>query len=205
MDNTKFIKLLEELCSELGYRIYPTKGVAIMPWNVEDVHKVRPDLTLEEAVEVLRLMESEFDASVGMNWSTLEEAAEELFPLAEYRDNGSFDIIYKIEDNEYRLDCVYFVEGEYEGGNWRSNIYKELFNVEEISDYEKRDEIINNSEMYCAEHKSMEEALEHCRKNINNSKEDFDRHSIRKYKDFSIDIAVKMLEDCEIGYAIIEA
>lgn len=204
MDDKKIIEHLEKLCLELGYRIYPIRGMAIVPWNVEDVQKRRPDLTRDEADEVLGFMESEFDASVGMNWNSLEEAANNLFPLEDYEDKGGYDIIYKTKDDEYRLAHVYCAAGEYENGNWRSNIYEHCFSKEEILDYEKRNEITEDSKMYCEEHMDIEEALKCCHENIINADEYFNLHSIRKYKNTTIETAVEMLDDCKIGYAVME-
>jgi hypothetical protein len=42
-------------------------------FNVEDVHSVRPDLTDEEAEEVLSFCEKYFDASRGLTWDIIEE------------------------------------------------------------------------------------------------------------------------------------
>jgi hypothetical protein len=48
-------------------------------WSVEDVREVRPDLTDEQAWEVLQQVQRRHDANVGVNWYTLEYFAEELF------------------------------------------------------------------------------------------------------------------------------
>jgi len=49
-------------------------------WCVEDVQSVRPDLTDEQAFEVLCRVDHYFDANYGISWNTLELNADELFP-----------------------------------------------------------------------------------------------------------------------------
>lgn|ERR1035437_9161948 len=61
-------------------------------WTVSDVKCVRPDLSREECREVLAVVERMHDATLGVTWDTLEDAAEELFPLddATSRDIAEF-------------------------------------------------------------------------------------------------------------------
>jgi hypothetical protein len=54
------------------------REIAIV-WNTHDVKEVRPDLTDDQAWEVLQQVERQNDANIGVNWHTLECAAEELF------------------------------------------------------------------------------------------------------------------------------
>ena len=54
------------------------KQIALI-WSVEDVQEVRPDLTNEQAWEVLQQVKSDHDATIGVNWETLEWAAQDLF------------------------------------------------------------------------------------------------------------------------------
>jgi hypothetical protein len=49
-------------------------------WSVEDVQQVRPDLTDDQAWEVLQQVDRKHDAELGINWLTLECFADELFP-----------------------------------------------------------------------------------------------------------------------------
>lgn len=49
-------------------------------FSAEDVQSVRPDLTLEEADEVVDIADRDFDASVGVNWDILETHANMRFP-----------------------------------------------------------------------------------------------------------------------------
>jgi len=54
------------------------RQIAII-WSIEDVQEMRPDLTDEQAWKVLQLVERRLDASIGVDWHTLECVAEELF------------------------------------------------------------------------------------------------------------------------------
>jgi hypothetical protein len=64
----------EQVCDLLAKQ----KRIALI-WAIEDVLRLRPDLTAEQAWEVLQAVESEADALVGVTWDTLEECAERLF------------------------------------------------------------------------------------------------------------------------------
>ena len=48
-------------------------------WSVEDVQSVRPDLTEDQAWEVLQFVDDHKDAELGITWLTLTMAAEHLF------------------------------------------------------------------------------------------------------------------------------
>ena len=52
-------------------------------WNIEDVQEVRPDLTDEQAAEVLQLVEDRHDANFGINWQSLDDCADILFPATD--------------------------------------------------------------------------------------------------------------------------
>lgn len=62
------------------------KQVAVI-WDVEDVQAVRPDLTDEQAWQVLQQTERQHDATLGVTWDTLETTAEMLFGDAPESDN----------------------------------------------------------------------------------------------------------------------
>jgi len=57
-------------------------------WGIEDVREVRPDLNAEQCWEVLQHVERRADAEIGINWLTLEWAAEDLFGDAPESDDG---------------------------------------------------------------------------------------------------------------------
>ena len=63
-------------------------GRIAIVWNVEDVLEVRPDLTEEQAKEVLRRVKRGHDANVGINWDVLTIVAEGLFPKAASTSEG---------------------------------------------------------------------------------------------------------------------
>ena len=51
-------------------------------WCIEDVQEVRPDLSADQAWEVLQEAERKHDAMMGISWDTLEILADELFGSA---------------------------------------------------------------------------------------------------------------------------
>jgi hypothetical protein len=57
-------------------------------WSVEDVQGVRPDLTEEQAWEVLRPVERRHDSELGVTWLTLELFAEDEFGPAPETDKA---------------------------------------------------------------------------------------------------------------------
>jgi hypothetical protein len=52
-------------------------------WCIEDVQSIRPDLTDEQATEVLLRIERKHDANIGVNWDVLQAWADEMFPNKE--------------------------------------------------------------------------------------------------------------------------
>ena len=48
-------------------------------WSTEDVQSVRPDLSDDQAWQVLQAVEHDHDATIGVNWDVLECHAEMLF------------------------------------------------------------------------------------------------------------------------------
>ena len=61
------------------HEVLAARGQTALGWSVEDVQEVRPDLTDEQAWEVLRQVERRHDATIGITWDTLEWVAEDLF------------------------------------------------------------------------------------------------------------------------------
>jgi len=57
-------------------------------WGIEDVQSIRPDLSEEQAWEVLQQVDRHKDAELGITWLTLEMAAEDLFGDAPHTDNA---------------------------------------------------------------------------------------------------------------------
>src|SRR5262249_48837057 len=60
------------------HELLAARGQIAVVWSVEDVQEVRPDLTEEQAREVLSQVERQHDATLGVTWDTLELAAEDL-------------------------------------------------------------------------------------------------------------------------------
>ncbi len=66
------ISVIEAMLEKQGY-------VASL-WHVTDVAEVRPDLTPEQCMKVLKLCERVHDAEIGINWDVLSYHADNLFP-----------------------------------------------------------------------------------------------------------------------------
>ena len=49
-------------------------------WHIDDVKEIRPDLTDDQAREVLQQAKDRHDAGVGISWDVLAIHAEDLFP-----------------------------------------------------------------------------------------------------------------------------
>lgn len=85
------------------------------------------DLTEENALEVLRLMEYSFDATLGINWDVIDTAIAELHPkeiegleLNEYTLNDEINLHFVIDDiklgsyDYYSFDPVREIDGAFE-------------------------------------------------------------------------------------------
>lgn len=57
----------------------PTKEIALI-WTIYDVQGVRPHLTDEQALHVLRNVDNHHDADHGVHWDTIKEWADTLYP-----------------------------------------------------------------------------------------------------------------------------
>ncbi len=53
-------------------------SIAIV-WHIDDVLQVRPDLSREQAFQVLKQAKDNHDANIGINWDVLTDCAESLF------------------------------------------------------------------------------------------------------------------------------
>ena len=56
-------------------------------WSTEDVLCVRPDLTKEQAREVLYELDHSHDASVGISWDIIDIIAENMFERPKESDD----------------------------------------------------------------------------------------------------------------------
>jgi hypothetical protein len=59
-------------------RLAEEKKIAVI-WTTADVRRIRPDLSEDQAWEVLQKSCSKHDANVGINWATLETFAAFIF------------------------------------------------------------------------------------------------------------------------------
>ena len=55
-------------------------------WSTDDILGERPDLSFEQAKEVLEALESNHDASIGINWDVINDTADNMFPRPEESD-----------------------------------------------------------------------------------------------------------------------
>lgn len=51
-------------------------------WHISDVQAVRPDLTDDQAREVLSYAKRKHDAEIGINWDVLKSIANMKFPVS---------------------------------------------------------------------------------------------------------------------------
>ena len=65
--------------------LYQSRQIAAI-WAVEDVQIIRPDLTADEAWEVLQAAIHHHDCNIGLQWGVFESVAESLFPERESPD-----------------------------------------------------------------------------------------------------------------------
>ncbi len=67
-----------ELPIDIDACLARNEQVAVL-WSVNDVVELRPDLTTRQAFEVLQHAKRMHDVRFGINWDTLDFAAEQLF------------------------------------------------------------------------------------------------------------------------------
>lgn len=72
MDHSDQYKLMKQIAADLG--------LYIEIWSASDIQNVRPDLTPEQARQVLDAVERHHDANIGVTWYVLQIHADELFP-----------------------------------------------------------------------------------------------------------------------------
>lgn len=59
---------------------YPEdEPLLVVMWQKEDVAQVRPDLTDEQCIKVMRKIKDCHDANVGVNWDVISDTADPLF------------------------------------------------------------------------------------------------------------------------------
>lgn len=71
----------DELIRELEqYGVANFNKQILLVWSIKDVQGVRPDLTDEQAIEVLKRVRAKHDMVIGVNWDTLATWVDELYP-----------------------------------------------------------------------------------------------------------------------------
>jgi len=60
-------------------------------WHIEDVLEIRPDLTKEQAYEVLCEVEDNHDADYGVTWNSIRDTANVVFPENNDEENNVSD------------------------------------------------------------------------------------------------------------------
>jgi hypothetical protein len=74
---------IENISIEQIREILASRGWVASLWHIDDVKEVRPDLTDEQAMQVLERCIDKHDAEIGINWLVLETVAADLFPELE--------------------------------------------------------------------------------------------------------------------------
>lgn len=79
--DSDLFKAAAQAVNELDqYELIDKRYAMAIVWQIDDVLSIRPDLTEEQAGEVLGRVEDCHDASIGVSWDTLEIVADEMFP-----------------------------------------------------------------------------------------------------------------------------
>ena len=77
-DATTSTPVIEDIDSYVLQLLAKHRKIAAI-WCIEDVKAIRPDLTEDQAWEILQQVESSHDAENGITWTTLETIADDLF------------------------------------------------------------------------------------------------------------------------------
>jgi hypothetical protein len=56
------------------------KTSILIKWTIDDVMEIRPDLNDDQCIDILEYAEKNHDANLGINWESLREIANKLFP-----------------------------------------------------------------------------------------------------------------------------
>jgi hypothetical protein len=73
-------------------------------WGTEDVQSIRPDLTADQAWQVLLAVKRHHDAGIGIAWDVLEHHAESMYPEPEPK---TFEVTVVARTAEtYRVEAV---------------------------------------------------------------------------------------------------
>ncbi len=72
---------MEHLENDLGMQDNLQGNWLSIRWHIDDVLSVRPDLTNDQARQVLASLKHGHDANIGINWEVIEIVADIEFPL----------------------------------------------------------------------------------------------------------------------------
>jgi hypothetical protein len=64
-------------------KVLKSRGQVAIVWSIEDVQGLRPDLSAEQAMDVLEECRDQHDAQWGFNYTLIETIADEMFPRPE--------------------------------------------------------------------------------------------------------------------------
>ena len=82
--DSDLFKAAAQAVNELDqFELVDTRYAIANVWMVEDVQSVRPDLTEEQAREVLGKVEKYHDATIGISWETIQLYADDMYPEEE--------------------------------------------------------------------------------------------------------------------------
>ncbi len=121
------------------------KSISIV-WSVEDVLSVRPDLTEEQAWEVLKSIKNHHDATIGINWDVLNITADLLYGGADGVKLALYFIIQELNNSS---------EG------WHTSIDKADLEDKNITeeDFRKALDILNEKEILAAADEDDEDSV----------------------------------------------
>lgn len=77
-DATTSAPVIEDIDSYVLQLLAKHRKIAAI-WCIEDVKAIRPDLTDDQAWELLQQVQGSHDADNGITWTTLETSADDLF------------------------------------------------------------------------------------------------------------------------------
>ena len=87
-EDSELFKRAREAINELDqFELVDKRYAMAIVWQVDDVLSIRPDLTEEQAGEVLGRVEDVHDASIGVSWDTLTWCADDLYPEPDEYDD----------------------------------------------------------------------------------------------------------------------
>ena len=81
---------MEHLENDLGMQDNLQGNWLSIRWHIDDVLSIRPDLTNDQARQVLLSLKHGHDANIGINWEVIEIVADYEFPRKEWKDQDLY-------------------------------------------------------------------------------------------------------------------